>query len=321
MATLDEGVVNLQRFIGLLANATSATGQVEDHVTESSRRFAELDGDTEEEGGGLNDRLTDLASALETDEAAAAQALTELVQAAKDAQEMVGDAQEMVEQAATELEATADAVEDDIEQASSQLASEGFEPLAQVLEEAEQELEKESQELDQAFTELETEVKAFQTEAEAAWNEADAALDEAAGDMNGAEAAIEAASGDGVQGFEVAGGEMETACTTLQADVDVIYDALDSGVEAQGQAWEQAVQAAAAEALAFVTDAGQRLDQAADIVNDDALATLDQEYDALGTVLDAAGPLLSDLEPLAADLASGQAVLGQVDALMDALAS
>ena len=60
MATLDQGVVNLQRFVGLLASATSAHEHVGDHVKEASRRFSELDNEAEQEGGGLNDHLTEL---------------------------------------------------------------------------------------------------------------------------------------------------------------------------------------------------------------------------------------------------------------------
>jgi DNA repair exonuclease SbcCD ATPase subunit len=321
MASLDEGVVNLQRFIGLLANATSATHQVDEHVTESARLFAEMEGEADEEGGGLNDRLTDFAGALPAEEAEAVKAIGELAQAAADAQGVVDDAQEKVDQAAVDLESTASAVDDDIEHAATQLTSEGFTPLGQVVEEAQQELESEVREEEQAFTQLETAVRGFETEAEAAFNEAEGELEKAAGEMADAETALEAASNEGVQGFETAGAEMESACSALQADVDLIYDALDSGVEAQGQAWEQAVQAAAGEAHTFVADATQRLGQVADMVEKEALATLDQEYEAVGAVLDAAGTVVSDLEPLAEELTRGQAVLGDIDALMDALAS
>ena len=321
MASLDEGVVNLQRFIGLLANATSATNQVAEHVGESSRLFTEMEGDADEEGGGLNDRLTDFAGALETEEAEAVKAIGALAQAATDAQETVDDAQEKVDQAAVDLEATATAVDDDVEQAATQLTSEGFTPLGQAIEEAQQELEAEVQEEEQAFTRLETAVSGFETEAEAAFNDAEGELEKAAGEMAEAETTLEAASNDGVQGFETAGAEMESECTALQADVDLIYDALDSGVEAQGQAWEQAVQSAAGTQQAFVADATQRVGQVADMLEKEALAALDQEYEAVGTVLDAAGTVVSDLEPLAEELTRAQAVLGDIDALMDALAS
>lgn len=321
MATLDEGVVNLQRFVGLLANATSATEQVGDRVKEAARRFADLEGEAEEEGGGLNDHLTELGSTLQTEEAEAVEAITELIQAAQDAQDTVGDAQEKVERAASDLESKASDVENDLEQASTQLTSEGFTPLDQAVAEAQQELESESQEEEQAFTELEGAVGGFQSEAEAAWNEAEGELEEATGDLTEAETALEAAATEGVQGFTAAADEMETACTTLQSEVDLIYDALDSGVEAQGTTWQQAVQGAGQEALTFVTDAEQqRLAQPAAMVEDEALATLDQEYEAVGDVLDAAGTAVADLEPLAEDLVKCQSVLSEVNALMDALA-
>jgi len=57
------------------------------------------------------------------------------------------------------------------------------------------------------------------------------------------------------------------------------------------------------------------------MVKDEALATLYQEYEALDTVLSAATAAVSHLEPLSEDLIKSHGVLGEIDALMDALAS
>jgi len=321
MATLDEGVVNLQRFVGLLASATSATEQVGDHVNEASRLFAQLENEAEQEGGGLNDHLTELGQALETEEAEALAAIGELTQAATEAQDAAGDAHDKVEQTATDLDDKANTVETELEQASAQLTSEGFQPLTQALDEAQQEMETESNEEEQAFTELESAVGGFASEAETAWNEAETELDEAATDMTEGETELQTESTEDVQVFEGAAGALETACTDLEGAVEAIYDVMSQGVDAQGQAWQQAVQVAGQDALTFTTEARQQqLDQPAAMVKDEALATLYQEYEALDTVLSAATTAVGALEPLAEELIKCQGVLGEIDALMDALA-
>lgn len=321
MAEFDQAVLNLERFIGLLVNATSAVEQVEQHLVQCGRQFGELEQDAGEEGGGLNDRLEDLSTTLESEEAEAVAALGELTQASGQAQQDTADVETKVEQAATELDQTADQVESAIEQASTQLDQEGFEAFGQALETAQQELEASSQEAERSLTDLAGAVAGFETEAEAAWNEAGTELESSTTALVTAETEIEATAQDGVQGFDAAADSLEDACGSLVKEVDLIYDALDSGVAAQGQEWEQAVDAAALEALGFVGDARhERLDAPASMVDDEALATLNQEYEALGTVLDAAEGPLGDLEPLSSELVRAQAVVGQIDELMNALA-
>lgn len=320
MADFDQAVVNLERFIGLLANATSAVGQVEDHVVGNGKEFAELEQEAGEEGGGLNDRLEELSTTLETEEGEAVAALGELTQAGGEAQQDVTDVETKVGQAATDLDQTADAVETALEQASTQLDTEGFEPLDQALEAAQTELETSSQEADQSLTELVGAVGGLANEAEAAWNEAEAELEVSTTALVEAETAIEAEAQEGVQGFDAAAYSLEGACASLVSAVDQIYDDLDASVATEGQEWDQAVDTAAQEAFAFAGEARQqRLEPSASMVDDEALGTLSQEYEALGTVLDGAAEPMGELEPLSVELVRAQAVVGQIDELMNAL--
>jgi chromosome segregation ATPase len=322
MATLDEGVLNLQRFVGLLLTATSATQQVGHHVSEASRRLSRLEDEAEQEGGGLNDDLTALGQTLESEEAEALSAMTELSEAAGDARDKARDAQDKVETTATDLDDTSDGVDTGLEQASQQLTSEGFQPLIQALDEAQQEMDIESSEEERGFAELDSAVGRFESEAGTAWTGAAAELEDGAGGLTEGESDLRTESAEGAQGFESAAGALESACTDLEADVDAIYDVLSQGVEAQGQAWQQAVQAAGHEAHSFTIEARQHhLEEPAAMVKDEALAMLAQEYAALDTVLEAAATVVGDLEPLAHDLAKCQAVLGDIDALTAALAS
>jgi chromosome segregation ATPase len=321
MAEFDQAVVNLERFIGLVVNATSAVGQVEDHVVECARRLGELEQDASEEGGGLNDRLEELAAALEMEETETVAAMGELRQVGAEAQMNVAGLYTTVEQAAIDLEQAAAKVETELEQAGTQLDDGGFEPFVQGLETARQELEASGQEAEQALTELVGAASGFETEAETAWDDAGSELDSSTSALVAAETAIEAVAQEGVQGFDAAADSLEAACGTLVTEVDQIYDALDSGVAAQGQQWEQAVDAAAQDALAFVGEArGQRLEPSASVVDDEALGPLSQEYESLGTVLDASAAPLADLEPLSDELVRAQSVVVQIDELMTALA-
>lgn len=321
MAELDQAVTNLERFIGLLMNATSAVGQVETHVVECARQLGELEQDAGESGGGLNDRLEELLTSLESEETETVTAMGELRQVGADAYPNVAGLYTLVEQAAIELEQASSAAGAELEQATTLLDTEGFDAFHQVLETAQQELDASSQEADQSLTDLMSAAAGFESEAEAAWNEAESELESSTTALTEAESAIEAEAQEGVQGFDAAADSLEAACGTLVTEVDQIYDALDAGVVAQGQEWDQAVEAAVQEALAFVGEARERrLESSASMVGDEALGGLDREYESLGTVLDGCESALGELTPLSAELARAQAVVVQIDELMAALA-
>ena len=321
MAEFDQAVTNLERFIGLLMNATSAVGQVETHVVECARQLGELEQDAGESGGGLNDRLEELLTTLESEETETVTAMGELRQVGADAHPNVAGLYTNVEQAAIELEQASTAAGTELEQAATQLDTEGFDTFHQALENAQQELDASSQEAEQSLAELVSAASGFESEAEAAWNEAESELESSTTALVEAESGIEVEAQEGVQGFDAAADSLEAACATLVSEVDQIYDALDIGVAAQGQEWEQAVEAAVREALAFVGEAReQRLEPSASMVDDEALGGLGMEYESLGVVLDASEAPLGELTPLSAELARAQAVVVQIDELMAALA-
>lgn len=318
---LDEGVVNLQRFISLLVSSTGGLEKSAEHFKQSGQRFGELEDEAAEQGGGLNDELEEVASALESGQKEAEEGLTELTQAATDAQGTADDAQQKLDAAAASLEADADKAVAELDDANGRLASEGFDALGRTLDEAQKELEAEAQEEEHLFEQLEDAVATSRADAEAAWDAADAALDEAATEVGEDGSAFEAAAAESVRGFDTAAGEFEQECAELTGEVDVIYDALDGAVDQEGQEWEQNVEALAKEAVAWAEAAEQeRLEQPAQLVEAEALGALEQEYASLGTVLEAGRDTAGELEPLAEDLGRCQSVVGQVDELMKALA-
>lgn len=321
MAAIDESVVNLQRFLGLVAQATGALEQVGTHVQASAQRFTDLQDEASEDGGGLNDELVELASALESGRDSVQEALTDLTQAAADGQEAAEEGRGRVERAATDLEETVNDTLDELGHAHSSATDQGFQPLLQTIDEAQHELETQSQETEQAFEALGNTIQQNATESQAAWDAVEAHLEESVSALSQGEGAIESEAAEGVHGFVSAGDELGVACSTLESEVDMIYDVLDSAVSDQGQEWDQALSEYAREALDHVgTSAEDSLVQPAQTVEEEALASLGREYTDLEAVLVVGAAVGDETEPLSAELAKCGAVIGQVDELLNSLA-
>jgi chromosome segregation ATPase len=321
MAAYDESVQNLQRFLVLLSGATNALGQVTQHVEEETQTLDGMEKQAAEDGDGLSGDLQEAHSALETGAAEVTEALSDVGTAATEGQQALGGAQDELDQAASDLEEKAHTALTAVGDADTSLTDAGFQALGHTLDEAEQELQQELQDATQAIDEMEAAVKAMETAAQAACDEAEHELESAASELGEAVSKVEAEGAEGVQAFEVAAGEMESRCTSLEGDLEVIYESLVSGVEAQGHEWEQAVQGAVQDGVAFVADGRQeRLDDPAAALETEALGALDHEYEALSALLSTAGAVADELMPLAHELVPCEAVVAKVGQLMDALA-
>lgn len=320
-ATADAGLGNLRRFIANLAAATAALPKVTEAVQATGRGFDELEKEAGTEGDGLTGHLDEVTTALEAGQKEVQQALTDLTQAGTAGQTTLGEAETKVEQAATELETKAQSALTELETAHTSLTDQGFKTLDQVLEDAEQQLQAEKQEVERAFDELETTVKGFETEAQTAWDGAEGALEETTMDVTEEESGLETTASEGIQGFQAAATELEADCTSLEGELTAIYDVFGTGVEGQGTEWDQALQKAVQESVAFVeTGQQQRLEQPAGLVKDEALAALIGEYTAVGTVLEVAVEVAGELEPLAGDLEKCEGVCDVIGRLLGALA-
>lgn len=318
---LDAGVTNLQLFIAQLVNSVGALEKSSEHFKDSAHRFGEMEDEAADHGGGLNGALEELRSALEAGLKGAVDALAELGQAATGLSDQSQQFQQQLNEATSSLEQQAETTVSGLADASGRLTSEGFEALGRTLDEAEKELQTESQETGQGFEHFEGAVDGERTDADAAWDAAEAALDEAVTEVGQGAAVFEAAVGHCVEGFDSEAGEFEQHCTQLASEVDAIYDLLDGAVDQEGNQWEQNVDALGKRETAWAEASGQeRLEHPAQIVEDEALSALEQEYAALGTVIEGGRNTAAEVEPLAGDLARCQSVVGEVDELMKALA-
>lgn len=321
MTALDQSVLELQRFLGELAQATDALERVGTHIEQSGRKLAEIGDQASADGGALNDGLEEMGTVVDAGQGDVRDALSDLVQAAADAQETIAQGQDTIEQAVSDLEDRVQSVLDDLDTAHSSLTDRGFQPLVGALDEAEREILTESQELEQAFGELKTALDGFESEAQAAGDGVETALEEATSDLAEGESALESAASDSVQGLESAAGLLEQACTDLEGEVDTIYDVLDSGVASEGQEWEQSVASDGQEAHAFVLEGtNDRVEQPAQTVREEVLPSFDQEHALVDLLLQGGVSLTAELEPLTSELRKCQAVVGQIDDLLNSLA-
>jgi chromosome segregation ATPase len=321
MATLDDGIQDLQQFIGELITANGALEQVTAHLADSTRDLSDLDASVAEHAGGFNDDLEDFATQLESAEAEAVQAIEDLAQAAGTAQDTLEGERGQVEHAADELESRVQAVRTGLDEADHELTEQGFTVLAQASEQSESALEAERQDAQQAFTEMADGVHGFETAAQAAWDAADQAADEAVSDARTQESSLETEGSESVHAFEAAGGEFGSACSALEAELGGIYEGCVAGIDADGDELVHGLESLAQEAVAFVERGAQEgLDTPADLVEQEALGGLHEEFSSLGHCLETAHGLAESLDPLADELVKSQTVVDQVDRLIKAFA-
>ena len=321
MATLDDGIENLRRFIAKLVAANAAVDQVTTHLQESTRELTQLEGTATEQGGGLNDDLEQAGTQLEGDHAEAVKALEELARESGSAEQAVEGERTQVEQSARGFEDAARSVATDLDEESGRLTQDGFGVLAQTIDEVEAELESARSESGQAWTELQGAIDGFEARSQTAWDAGDAALDESAAAAAGLQAALEAEAAAGVQAVDQAGDELEGDCATLVQELVAVYDACVAGIDAEASALAAEVQDLGDQVLAFVqTEGDGRLAVPAAAVENEALEGLETEYTNVAVAITAGLATSGVLDPLTEDLAKSQTVVGQVDRLISAMA-
>lgn len=321
MATLDDGVANLERFIGLVTVATGELERIARDLADSEKDLSTLEDEAAEQGGGLNDRLQDLESALETAEDEAKDAVDDLRDAGGDGQELLGEAQERLEDAVNELEDGAHATVNGIDEAHARLVEEGFLGLARTLDGVQKDLETAREETAGVSAELVAAVEGFESDAQAAWDGVEQALDGASSSVEDLEASLNAAVSQGVEGLDSEASDIEAACSALEGDLTTIYAGLAESGSSEQEGLAEAIQTSVQEATRRVEVGEQeRLEQPARAVDEEALATLSTELDQLSAVLAGAAPLAESLPPLTMDLTKCQAIVGRIDELLQAMA-
>jgi hypothetical protein len=320
MATADDPIANLQRFIASLTMSNGAVEKITQHVQETSHGFTQLEAEAHDHGGSLKEHLEEFRSKLDAAEDEARQAIEDVRHAAESGQQALAEAEGHIEQACGDFEEKAHAVSAHLDEEHSRLTDQGFTVLGHSLDQTEQQLESERQESEQAFKELEGAVHGFETEAQTAWEAAHGAFDHATSDASHEESEVVAEASSAHQAFDSAATEIDGACHSLEGDVGTSYDTFTAGVEAAGAELNGGTQNLLQEAVGFVEAGGQaHLEEPAHALEAEAIGPLGEEYAALGAVLHSAAATAAELEPLADDLVKSKAVVGEIDKLVNAV--
>jgi predicted nucleic acid-binding Zn-ribbon protein len=320
MATTEDPIANLQRFIASLTMSNGAVEKITQHVQETSQVLTQLEGEAHDHGGGLKEHLEEFRSKLDAAEDEVRQAVEDVRHAAADGQQALTEAGGYVEKAGGDVEETAHNVSAHLDDEHSRLTDQGFAVLGHTLDEAEQQLESERQEAEHAFKELEGAVHGFETEAQTTWEAGHGAFDHATSDLSQEESALAAEASGAHQAFDSAASEIEGVSHSLEGEIGTIYDAFTAGVDAAGGELEGAAQNLFQQAVGFVEAGGQaKVEEPATALDADALGPLGEEYAALAVALHSAAATTAELEPLADDLVRSKAVVGQIDKLVNAV--
>ena len=321
MATVEQGVESLRHFIADLTSASAALAQITQTLQDGKRDLSQLEGAASEQGGGLNDDLEETRSRLEAGEAAAVRAVEDLTARAETAQQALHEARAQVEQAGHPFEEGVLRLAADLDEEHVRLTQDGFAALGTRLDEAERELEAARAESGRFWTELEDALMRIQAESQADWTDAEATLDGAVAQAATREASMEAEASAAVQGLDALAGELDGAIVALDTELAAIYDGGEAGIDAVDAELSSVFQRVADEAEAFIqASSDERLVQPASELEKDGLQPLQIEYSLVLVALTSGLAVAVPLAPLAEELAKCQAVVAQVDQLLNAMA-
>jgi chromosome segregation ATPase len=321
MATAEQGIENLRHFIADLTSASAALVQVTQALEDAKRDVSQLEGVASEQGGGLNEDLEEIRSRLEAGETAAVRAVEDLAARAEAAQQVLHEARTQLEQAGHHFEEGARTLAADLDEGHVHLTQDGFAALATQVDQVERELEGARTESGQVWTELEGALTRIEAESQADWTEAQATLDGAVADAASRETSLETEASAAVQGLEALAGELDGACAALDDELDAIYDGCVAGIDAIDAELASMVQRLGDEGAAFI-QAGteERLTTPAAELETEGLEPLQLEYSLVLVALTSGLAVAAALGPLAQELAKCQAVVAQVDHLLNAMA-
>lgn len=323
MATLNDadGIANLQRFVANLAAATAALETITDHVQEASPHLEQLEKDAGDHGGGLNDRLEGLRETIEKGQEAVRQAIDEVGQAGTAGRDVIAAAEATVDRASGELAERAQAVSSHLDERHARLAEQGFAPLGQSLDEIDHQLERAREGSQHAFEELEAGLRGFATEAQAAWDGGISALERTAAELAAEGAALVAEASSAQEALASSGAGLEAFCSTLDTEISAVYEGFAASADTAAQELAEAGRSRLQDAAGFLEASGQsRLEDPADTLDAEGFGPLGEESAALDEVLGSAALTAAEVEPLAGELAKCQAIVGEIEKLLNAIA-
>jgi uncharacterized phage infection (PIP) family protein YhgE len=322
MADLDDGVLKLEQFIGVLRTTIDQVGETTGTLESHADDLGGLEGDTESGFEDLNDALEEFEEQLDTARQDAVDEIGELTALAREAAgQRLGDAEGEVESAESSFEGAMTEGRAEVDRAHSSLSAQGFDGLASTIDTVESALDASRQEASQGFDTLGTGVKGFTDRAEESFKEAEGKFAEGVSDLDEKSAALVTEAGDCVSGFESDGSDFQGEMTSLGGDLVSLYEGWDGTVEGAADDLTSSVKTLMDDTAEFVSTAGtEQVEAPADLVLNESFAPYAVELGELQGVLDAAASGPADtLVPLVDELEKSEKVIDTIDQLLNAV--
>lgn len=321
MVQLDEGVGNLERFIGLLTDTSSKLDEGVEGLDQAAGDLDRVEGETEDTLGDFASTLDDIAGEIGEAADSTAEGIDTLSQQAREI------AQERCAGAESEATAGGDAFEEKVESGGDALDTEtagtvndGFKVFGETLDRSTRDLKEAGEAAEKALTTLGHDAAGEQVEADEAFGRSETAFDGAEAEIGTHASAIEAAAADTVSNLEGAGEDLETECTSLQGEADTTYEAIGDGVESESDELATETQdMLETTADDLNTEASEPITEALTLAVDEAGGEYDGALDDVSALLGDAADVCTELEPLVAELDRSQNVVETIDKMLKAM--
>ena len=322
MAQLDEGVVKLEQFIGVLRSTidqvSETTGTLESHAGD----LGDLEGNTESGFADLNDALQDFEDDLDTARQDAVDEIGELTTLAQEAAgQRLGEAESEVEGAESSFESAMTEGRAEADRAHAGLGAQGFDALASTIDTVESATDASRQEAGQGFDELDSGVKGFTDRTDESFKEAEGKFAEGVSDIDEKSSSLVTEAGDCVSGFASDGGDFQGEMTSLGGDLVSLYEGWDDTVDAAADDLATSVKTLMDDTAEFVSAGGtDQVESPADLVLNESFAPYLTELGELQGVIEAAASGPADtLVPLVDELDKSERVIDTIDQLLNAV--
>lgn len=319
---VDEGVHNLERFIGILMNSIE---QVQAHTTAIENHGSTIDDLDHEAEGALQDlggALDDLEETIESGEEDAVKEIGRLGDEAQEGSDQrLAESESSVEGAESSFESAMQEGRSGLEQELSSLTSDGFTQLESTMDNVESGLADDRQQAETAFDGLDTAVQDFEQRGGQAFDAAEAAFDQTNGEIANHQSAIETDAGDGATAFDALGDDIDGHCRGLAGQLEGLCDGWKTEITDDAtDLVDQVTTLFADTGTALQTAAQDQLDTPAQAVLTDAFEPYLSELAELQALIEGAqGPASDELLPLVDDLEKALGVIETIDQLLNAL--
>src|SRR4029078_1914292 len=320
MVQLDEGVTNLELFIGILTDTSAKLQDELDQLDQETAQLESLESQAEDVLGDFNSAADDMAWAVDESGEEAATGIDGTGQAARAiAQDRCAEAEGDAQGAGQAFEDKVRSGGDELQSESGTVVSDGFKNLGETLDRVTQETSQVATSAGQSIDQLTSDAGTAQQSAAGAFDGAENAVATSATEVTGHEATIGAAATAAVATLHGAGSDLEGTCASVQGDNDGTYAAAGDRINDAGDdLGDDAAKALEDTADTLATDAARAVPRAADRVDQSGTA-YDGALDAVKTLLDEAVETGTELEPLVADLEKCKGVVDTIDKMLQGM--